>query len=392
MNDNDYTIFCSRCGAEMKSSARYCMKCGNLNPDHPENKSMEKFIPKSQGYFVGSGKSIVGTLDPNSGLILSVANNTGSSKMCFLLTFGIYFIIVFLIGLSTVLGLSNIYDIIYTNLAVIFLVLSVIFIFIYSSERMYMKMNKPWWAALVPFYNYFVLSDAIFNNMFLGFLIFVPIVGSIYMLILYYKLGKAFDKNGILTALFPLIMMPIIGFGDSLYNNRNYVKNDSKNSLEKDYKFKKISFSFSMFLIIISIINICYVNLGDLIKLVSSSGDWYYYYAGNKMYKEVKKQIEDGTYEITCDDVVYKREDGTIYFYYLDVGDEYNLMFSVTREPIEGYVKVVSLNDERKYYVSVTDGKRGIKEIDADQLKVSSASNFKKLDETYINSKKCELE
>ena len=257
---------------------------------------------------------------------------------------------------------------------------------------MYMKMNKPWWAALVPFYNYFVLSDVIFNNMFLGFLIFVPIVGSIYMLILYYKLGKAFNKNGILTALFPLIMLPIIGFGDSLYNNRSYIKNDSKNSLEKDYKFKKISFSFAFFLIIISIINICYVNLGDLIKLVSSSGDWYYYYAGNKMYKEVKKQMEDGTYEITCDNVVYKREDGTIYFYYLDVGDEYNLMFSVTREPIEGYVKVVSLYGERKYYVSVTDGKRGIKEIDADQLKVSSASNFKKLDETYINSKKCELE
>lgn len=392
MNDNDYTIFCSRCGAEMKSSARYCMKCGNLNPDHPENKSMEKFIPKSQGYFVGSGKSIVGTLDPSSGLILSVANNTGSSKLCFLLTFGIYFIIVFLIGLSTVLGLSNIYDIIYTNLAVIFLIISIIFIFIYSSERMYMKMNKPWWAALVPFYNYFVLSEAVFNNMLLGFLMFVPIVGNVYMLILYYKLGKAFNKNGILTALFPLIMIPIIGFGDSLYNNRNYVKNDSKNSLEKDYKFKKISFSFSVFLIIISVINICYVNLGDLIKIASSSGDWYYYYAGNKMYKEVKKQMEDGTYEITCDDVVYRREDGTIYFYYLDVGDEYNLMFSVTRDPIEGYVKVVSLNGQRKYYVSVTDGKRGIKEIDADELKVSSASNFKKLDETYISSKRCELE
>ena len=59
------------------------------------------------------------------------------------------------------------------------------------------------------------------------------------MLILYYKLGKAFNKNGILTALFPLIMLPIIGFGDSLYNNRSYIKNDSKNSLEKDYKFKK---------------------------------------------------------------------------------------------------------------------------------------------------------
>ena len=32
------------------------------------------------------------------------------------------------------------------------------------------------------------------------------------------------------------------------------------------------------------------------------------------------------------------------------------------------------------------------KMANADQLKVSSASNFKKLDETYINSKKCELE
>ena len=39
-NDKSYTIYCSRCGAPMKNGARYCMKCGNLNPEHPENKSI----------------------------------------------------------------------------------------------------------------------------------------------------------------------------------------------------------------------------------------------------------------------------------------------------------------------------------------------------------------
>ena len=51
-NDKSYTIYCSRCGAPMKNGARYCMKCGDLNPEQPENISMEKYIPKKQIYFV----------------------------------------------------------------------------------------------------------------------------------------------------------------------------------------------------------------------------------------------------------------------------------------------------------------------------------------------------
>jgi len=37
-------IRCSRCGAEMKSDVRYCMKCGNLNYSHPDNVSMRPYI------------------------------------------------------------------------------------------------------------------------------------------------------------------------------------------------------------------------------------------------------------------------------------------------------------------------------------------------------------
>ena len=55
--DNGYTTFCSRCGSEINSNARYCMKCGNLNPNHPDNQGMTKFInTKQESYQVGSGK------------------------------------------------------------------------------------------------------------------------------------------------------------------------------------------------------------------------------------------------------------------------------------------------------------------------------------------------
>ena len=46
MNDDGYTVFCARCGAEMNSNSRYCMKCGYLNPDHEANKCQRKRLIK----------------------------------------------------------------------------------------------------------------------------------------------------------------------------------------------------------------------------------------------------------------------------------------------------------------------------------------------------------
>ncbi len=43
-NSSTTTIInCSRCGAQMRNDARYCMKCGNLNYAHQENKSMQQY-------------------------------------------------------------------------------------------------------------------------------------------------------------------------------------------------------------------------------------------------------------------------------------------------------------------------------------------------------------
>ena len=37
-------MICPRCGAEMDPKQRYCMKCGALNYDHPDNQKMKTYI------------------------------------------------------------------------------------------------------------------------------------------------------------------------------------------------------------------------------------------------------------------------------------------------------------------------------------------------------------
>ena len=44
--DKGYIIYCSRCGAEMNSNSRYCMKCGNLNYNHSANANMKSIKKK----------------------------------------------------------------------------------------------------------------------------------------------------------------------------------------------------------------------------------------------------------------------------------------------------------------------------------------------------------
>lgn len=39
---------CARCGAKMDPKQRYCMKCGAINYEHPDNQSMKKYITEKE--------------------------------------------------------------------------------------------------------------------------------------------------------------------------------------------------------------------------------------------------------------------------------------------------------------------------------------------------------
>ena len=97
-------------------------------------------------------------------------------------------------------------------------------------------MGYSWWKALIPIYNVMLISKKVFDNMFLGLIIIVPIIGQIYLLVLMYKLAIKFNRNGLLMVLFPFIMIPLISFSEDLYEK----KNDSGNfDYESTYGMKK---------------------------------------------------------------------------------------------------------------------------------------------------------
>ena len=179
--NNDSVTYCSRCGSEMKSDSRYCMKCGNLNPDHPENEGMLKYYKENNStYTIGMGKKLVNNQNSNS-ISTLIGTNMGSYKLCFLINIVIYLIICGGILLSTYITNNNgIMGLVKSNVYVSLLTVSIIFIYVYSYQLLYMKMNQRWWSSLIPFYNFLILSKALFNNMLLGLLMFVPFINILF--------------------------------------------------------------------------------------------------------------------------------------------------------------------------------------------------------------------
>ena len=266
MEKEKNTIYCSRCGAEMKSNSRYCMKCGNLNYDHPDNKSMLNYKDKDDnGYIVGSGKSVLGK--NNNQVINSIANNTGNKKLLFGINVSIYIIIILITLLVSLLSCNfDLIKLMSTSVPMLVIIYSFIFIFIYSFELVFIKMNMRWWASLIPVYNYMLLSESLFSNKMLGLLTLVPVVNIIYIIVLYYNLGKPFKFNGIITAILPFIAIPIIGFGSRLYDGRNFVDYEEENSIEKDYKSRNNALSIALLFMIIGGAMFTYANMSSVEK------------------------------------------------------------------------------------------------------------------------------
>lgn len=98
---------------------------------------------------------------------------------------------------------------------------------IVATWYIFQKANEPGWAAIVPFYNRYVMYKIVFNNgwlMFLEFLSIIPFIGWIAVVILhmvlYINLAHRFSKStgfGVGLALLSVVFFPILAFGDAKY-------------------------------------------------------------------------------------------------------------------------------------------------------------------------------
>lgn len=82
------------------------------------------------------------------------------------------------------------------------------------------KAGKPGWAAIIPFYNIWVMMEIIGRPGWWLILFFIPIVQIVIGIITSLEMAKSFGRGivfGILLYFFAPIMYLILGFGDAQY-------------------------------------------------------------------------------------------------------------------------------------------------------------------------------
>lgn len=87
--------------------------------------------------------------------------------------------------------------------------------------RVFPKAGRPWWTALVPFYNVYVLVVGVAQLSALWFvLVFVPVVGIIAAILVNVEVARRFGKSeafGLGLALLGFIFYPLLGFSSDRY-------------------------------------------------------------------------------------------------------------------------------------------------------------------------------
>ena len=84
----------------------------------------------------------------------------------------------------------------------------------------FVKADERGWAAIIPFYNLWVLLRIVGRPGWWFILSLIPVVNIIIWIILMFDLAKSFDKSpwwGLGLVIIPFLFTLILGFGDAQY-------------------------------------------------------------------------------------------------------------------------------------------------------------------------------
>lgn len=100
------------------------------------------------------------------------------------------------------------------------LVLVIAVVVIAGTWKVFTKAGQPGWAAIVPFYNQYILCKIVGRPGWWVILLLIPYLNIIFIIIIMLDLAKSFAKGvGFAVGLILLgfIFMPILGFGSAQY-------------------------------------------------------------------------------------------------------------------------------------------------------------------------------
>jgi hypothetical protein len=86
--------------------------------------------------------------------------------------------------------------------------------------KIFEKAGKPGWAAIIPFYNMFVLTEVARKEILWFVLTLIPCVNIVALIVICIDVAKRFGKDpayGIGLALLPFIFFPLLGFSEARY-------------------------------------------------------------------------------------------------------------------------------------------------------------------------------
>lgn len=98
--------------------------------------------------------------------------------------------------------------------------LGIIVMMVAAMWKVFVKANKPGWAAIVPIYNIIVLLEITEKPIWWIVLFLIPVVNFVAAILIAIALADKFGKGtgfGLGLAFLPPVFYPILGFGDARY-------------------------------------------------------------------------------------------------------------------------------------------------------------------------------
>jgi len=98
--------------------------------------------------------------------------------------------------------------------------LAVLVLVIAGFAKVLQKADQPWWGALVPIYNIYLLLKVTGRPGWWLVLLLIPLVNFVISIIVFIDVAKAFGKGtgfGLGLAFLSVIFLPLLGFGDAQY-------------------------------------------------------------------------------------------------------------------------------------------------------------------------------
>ena len=106
------------------------------------------------------------------------------------------------------------------GIIVLLIQLAIIVVVVAWIWKTFEKAEQPGWAAIVPFYNIYIMTQIAKKPAWWIVLFLIPFVNFIISIIIMIEIAKNFGKGtgfGIGLALLGFIFFPILGFGDAQY-------------------------------------------------------------------------------------------------------------------------------------------------------------------------------